>query len=125
MFHRLCDALIRRWDPRYRDLQPHGINDRDQSIRGQPDSFVGNTASDCSIAACYSTERGRGWARKTIDDVGIARKACVHAEEILVATPRDVSRDLEKVKRKTWADELRSAAGKARVRVVGGRRPND
>ncbi len=120
-FHRLCDALIRRWDVRYRDLQPHGINDRDQSIRGQPDSFVGNTASDCSIAACYSTERGRGWARKTIDDVGEAIKACARVEEILVATPRDVSRDLDKAERKTWTSELRSVAGKARVRVVGGR----
>lgn len=114
-FHRLCDALIRRWNGRYRDLQPHGINDWDQSIRGQPDSFVGNTAGDCSIAACYSTERRRGWARKAIKDVGDARSACTHVEEILVVTPRDVSREIDKADRKTWAENLRSAAGNARV----------
>lgn len=120
-FHRLCDALIRRWSQRYHDLQPHGINDREQSIKGQPDSFVGNTAADCSVGACYSTERGGGWARKAIRDVADARKACPLAEEFLVATPRDVSRDLEKERRKAWVSDLRAAAAPARVRVVGGR----
>ena len=42
-FHGLCDDLLRRVESRYRLLTPHGRNERGQSIRGQPDSYVGNT----------------------------------------------------------------------------------
>jgi hypothetical protein len=105
-FHLLCDALIRRASARYRDLQPHGINDPGQSIKGQPDSFVGDTAADCSIATCYSTQRGTAWPRKAVDDVAAAGQACPRVEEILVASARDVSRELPKSIRRQWVSDL-------------------
>ena len=64
-FHGLCDDLLRRVESRYRLLTPHGRNERGQSIRGQPDSYVGNTAATCSIAFEYSIQKA-SWESKEI-----------------------------------------------------------
>ena len=47
-FHLLGDDLLRRLETRYRRLRTHGLNDRGESIKGQPDSYVGDTAATCS-----------------------------------------------------------------------------
>src|SRR5436190_2882862 len=60
-FHKLCDALLLRVDTRYRLLRPHGVNSEGQSIKGQPDSFVGESASVATVAFCYSTQKRSWW----------------------------------------------------------------
>ena len=55
-FHRLCDDLFRRLEPRYRRLRTHGLNPQGVSIKGQPDSYVGDTAATCTIAFQYSVD---------------------------------------------------------------------
>ena len=62
-FHLLGDALLRRLDPRYRLLRTHGLNDRGESINGQPDSYVGDTAATCRVAVCYTVQRWGGGTR--------------------------------------------------------------
>ncbi len=53
-FHRLGDHLLRRVEVRYRRLRTHGLNDRGESIKGQPDSYLGDTASKCSVSRPHS-----------------------------------------------------------------------
>lgn len=119
-FHRLCDAVLRRREVRYRDLQPHGLNDRNQSIKGQPDSFVGSDAAGCTIAMCYSTERGRWWA-KAIDDVRTVKESCPEVKEIVVVTSRDTTRDVPAKQRKDWTKGIREASAGTQLTVFGGR----
>lgn len=42
-FHQLADAILKRVEAKYRDLRTHGVNERGHSIKGQPDSYVGNS----------------------------------------------------------------------------------
>jgi len=49
-FHLLGDDLLRRLETRYRRLRTHGLNERGESIKGQPDSYVGDTAATASVA---------------------------------------------------------------------------
>src|SRR5262245_8467470 len=67
-FHSLGDALLRRLAPTYRLLRTHGLNEAGESIKGQPDSYVGETATSCTVAVCYTVQRS-GWWRKVVDDV--------------------------------------------------------
>ena len=128
-FHKLADALLRRLEPRYRNLRPHGVNDQAQSIRGQPDSYVGDTASTARIAFCYTTQKNSWWA-KVVDDIRNAVKSSPTAEEVVVALPRDVDREGPTKKKNSgkkaaqeenWLDLAKSAAGKARFAVYDGR----
>lgn len=119
-FHRLGDDLLRRLDPRYRRLRTHGLNDRGESIKGQPDSYVGDTAATCSVAVCYTVQRNRWWD-KLVDDVGEAVAASPTANEIVVVFPHNADRDGPGNKGIDWLSNARTAAGKASLRVIDGR----
>src|SRR4051812_48434468 len=91
-FHRLGDDLLRRIDPRYRRLRTHGLNERRESIIGQPDSYVGDTAATATIAVCYTVQRKRWWT-KVVADVREAVAASPLVEEVVVVIPHNVDRD--------------------------------
>jgi hypothetical protein len=119
-FHRLCDALLRRLEPRYGRLRTHGLNERDESIVGQPDSYVGDSAGTCRIAFCYSVER-KGWWTKLGDDVKEVVRASPDVEEVVFATPRDVNREgPTKGDNIDWLSKAKAAAGKAAFRLYDG-----
>jgi hypothetical protein len=120
-FHRVADALLSRIEPRFRGLRPHGLNEAGQSIKGQPDSYVGNSAQTCTIAFCYTTDSGDWW-NKLVRDVGDAAKASPAAQEIVVAVPRDVDRDGPKDKTIDWEGKATSAAGNAKLTIYDGRK---
>lgn len=111
-FHSLCDDLLRRLEPRYRRLRSHGINPLGVSIKGQPDSYVGETANTCTIAFQYSVDRGDWW-NKVISDVNDAVSASPGVQEIVVATPRNIDREGPKDKSLDWLSAAKAAAGKA------------
>lgn len=119
-FHRLCDDLLQRLEPRYRRLRTHGLNPRGESIKGQPDSYVGETANTYQIAFCYSVQR-TGWWNKIADDVKETVAASPAVQEIVVAIPRDVDRAGPKNKSLDWLSKAKAEAGTATLRVVDGR----
>lgn len=119
-FHRLGDDLLRRFGARYRRLRTHGLNDRGESIKGQPDSYVGETAATCSVAVCYTVQRS-GWWNKVVQDVREAVAASPMATEVVVAIPHNADRDGPRDKTLDWLSEARAAAGKATIRVIDGR----
>jgi hypothetical protein len=107
-FHKLCDDLLRRLESRYRRLRPHGINPQGVSIKGQPDSYVGETANTCTIAFCYTVQR-TGWWNKIVKDVKEALAASPELREIVVAIPHNADR--EGPKGIDWLGPARAAAG--------------
>ncbi len=116
-FHRLCDEVLARFDPRYRRIRPHGVNPSGDSIKGQPDSFVGPTVEAAEIAFCYTTETSRWWNKLT-RDVEVARQACPAATEFVCATPRDAEREGPKG---DWLGDLKKAVADAKVVIIDGR----
>jgi HEAT repeat protein len=119
-FHRLGDDLLRRMEPRYRRLRTHGLNDRGESIIGQPDSYVGETAATCSVAVCYTVQRA-GWWRKVVEDVREAVAASPMVSEIVVVIPHNADRDGPSDKSIDWLSSAREIAGKASFEVIDGR----
>jgi hypothetical protein len=103
---------------RYRFLRPHGVNPEGQSIKGQPDSFVGVSANDASVAFCYSIQK-QAWWKKLVDDVKQARAACPNATEIVCATCIDTERDRRKPD--DWLTNATAAAGASSFRLFTGR----
>lgn len=91
-FHQLGDELLRRLEPRLRRLRTHGLNDRGESIKGQPDSYVGESADSCQIAVYYTVQRARWW-RKVLDDVCDAVDVSPELKEVIEVVPRNVDRD--------------------------------
>src|ERR1035437_8871532 len=119
-FHRLGDDLLRRLEPRYRHLRTHGLNARGESIIGQPDSYVGQTANSCTIAVCYTVER-KGWWNKVVDDVKLAVAASPSVEEVVAVIARNADREGPKDEAIHWLSEAKAAAGKASFRLIDGR----
>ena len=119
-FHRLGDELLRRLEFRYRRLRTHGLNEFGQSIRGQPDSYVGDTANSCTIAVCYTTQKA-GWWNKVVEDVREAVAASPHVTEIVGVIPQNAERDGPKDSSIDWLADAREAAGKASFRLIDGR----
>jgi HEAT repeat protein len=119
-FHQLCDDLLRRLEHRYRRLRTHGVNAEGVSIKGQPDSYVGETANTCTNAFCYTVQRA-GWWNKVVEDVKEAVTASPSVREIVVAIPHNADRDGPKDKNIDWLGAARTAAGLATLRVVDGR----
>ena len=119
-FHLLGDDLLRRLERRYRRLRTHGLNERGESVKGQPDSYVGDTAATCRVAVCYTVQRS-GWWRKVVDDLREAVAASPAATEIVVVIPHNADRDGPKDKCIDWLSEARATAGKAALRVIDGR----
>lgn len=119
-FHLLGDALLRRMETRYRRLRTYGLNERGQSIKGQPDSYVGNTVSTASVAVCYTVQRS-GWWNKLVEDVKEAIAASPMATEVVVVIPHNVDRDGPKDKSIDWLSEAQRTAGEATIRVIDGR----
>lgn len=119
-FHRLCDDLIRRLDPRYARLRTHGLNEAGDSIVGQPDSYVGDSAATCRIAVCYTVQE-KSWWIKLVEDVKEAVAASTNVEEIVAALPWDVDRDgPTKGENLDWLDKVKAAAGKAAFSTLHG-----
>jgi len=119
-FHLLCDELLRRHEPRYRSLRSHGINDRNESIVGQPDSYVGDTADTCRIAFCYTAQR-KGWWTKVVEDVKLATKKSPNIEEVVCAIARDKDREGPKKRQKVdWLTSAKAAAGRAAFHLYDG-----
>jgi hypothetical protein len=119
-FHQLGDDLLRKIDARYRRLRTHGLNDRGESIKGQPDSYVGDTAATCSVAVCYTVQRS-GWWNKAVQDIREAVAASPTATEVIVVIPHNADRDGPKNKSIDWLSEAKKAAGNASLRVIDGR----
>src|ERR1017187_3812258 len=119
-FHRLCDELIPRVHSRYFPLTPHGISAEGTSIKGQPDSFVGDSIATASIALCYSVQKHRWWT-KLLGDVQSARAACPVALEVVWATSRDTERDGRR-KPQDWLLKAAAASGTAKLTIFGGKR---
>jgi hypothetical protein len=119
-FHRLCDELIPRVHSRYFPLTPHGISPEGLSIKGQPDSFVGDSIATASIALCYSVQKHRWWT-KLQDDVQSARAACPVAVEVVWATSRDTERD-GRQRPKDWLWKAAAAGGTAKLTIFSGKR---
>src|SRR5436305_9612023 len=107
-FHQLCGALLGLIEPRYRRLRSHGINPQGVSIKGQPDSYVGETANTCTIAFCYTVQRA-GWWNKVVDDVKEAVAASPGVREIVAAFPHNADRDGPKDKGIDWLGAARAA----------------
>ncbi|MDY3562777.1 HEAT repeat domain-containing protein [Gemmata sp. JC673] len=119
-FHRLCDDLIRRLHPRYARLRTHGLNAAGESIVGQPDSYVGDSATTCRIAVCYTVQE-KSWWTKLLEDVQKAVAASPNVEEIVAALPWDVDRDgPTKGENLDWLEKAKVAAGKARLSTLHG-----
>jgi hypothetical protein len=121
-FHSLGDALLRRLEHRYRRLRTHGLNERGESIKGQPDSYVGETAQACEIAFTYSVQR-KGWWTKIVEDVKDVVRASPGVKEIVVATPRDVNREGPRGGGDTsndWLAAAKKEAGEASLRIYDG-----
>jgi HEAT repeat protein len=120
-FHQLADAILKRVESRYRDLRTHGVNDKGISIKGQPDSYVGNSARTCSIAFCYNTDSGDWW-NKICDDVILALQTSSNLREIVIALPRDVDREGPKDKTIDWEERVRTAAKTKPWAIYDGRK---
>jgi HEAT repeat protein len=120
-FHQLADAILKRVESRYRDLRTHGVNDKGISIKGQPDSYVGNSARTCSIAFCYNTDSGDWW-NKICDDVALALQTSPYLQEIVIALPRDVDREGPKDKKIDWEERIRTAAKTKPWAIYDGRK---
>jgi hypothetical protein len=96
------------------------LNERGESIKGQPDSYVGETAATASVAVCYTVQRARWW-KKVVDDVREAVAAAPLATEVVVVIPHNVDRDGPKDESIDWLGEARAISGNAAVRVIDGR----
>ncbi|HJT33065.1 MAG TPA: hypothetical protein VJ783_13570 [Pirellulales bacterium] len=120
-FHALCDELLPRIDACYHPIVPHGRNQQGDSIRGQPDSYIGDSAATCRIAIQHTVQK-RQWWSKLVDDVIAAKAACPKAEEIVVAVPRDVDREKpSKGNGLNWRESAVSAATPAKLTILNGR----
>jgi hypothetical protein len=73
-------------------LRTHGLNDQNESIVGQPDSYVGDSANTCRIAFCYTVQE-KSWWLKVVGDVKEAVAASPNVEEVVAAFPWDTDRD--------------------------------
>jgi hypothetical protein len=121
-FHALGDELLPRISSNYHPVVPFGRNAAGDSIRGQPDSYVGDTAKACRIAIQY-TIADKSWWLKLIDDVRVARQQCPLAQEIVVVLPRDIDRQKpKKGKGIGWYDEATRAAAPAKLTLIHGRK---
>src|SRR6185437_4520889 len=120
-FHRLADAILKRVEPRFRNLRTHGVNDNGVSIKGQPDSYVGNSARSCTIAFCYTVDTGDWW-NKLCRDISSALNTSPNICELVIALPRDVDREGPKDKTIDWEGRLNAAAGNKSVTIFDGRR---
>ncbi len=119
-FHRLCDDIIRRLGPKYARLRTYGLNEDGESIVGQPDSYVGDSAATCRIAVCYTVQK-RSWWTKLVEDVKEAVDASPNVEEVVAALPWDVDRDgPTKGENLYWLDKAKTAAGKAAFSILPG-----
>jgi len=87
-FHALADDVLRHLYPRCRALQPFGRNAEGKPIKGTPDSFVGPSPKDCTIAVEYTTTATDRLLKKWIGDYDGAIEKCRHATEVILCTNR-------------------------------------
>lgn len=118
-FHRLGDHLLRRIDARYRSLRSYGINERGRSIKGQPDSYVGDSPGHCTIAVQYTVQRANWWS-KVVDDVKEAVEASDQLQEIVAVIPHNRDRDGPRKAGKDWLTQAKHAAESRSFRLIDG-----
>jgi hypothetical protein len=119
--HALGDEILPRISPAYHPIVPHGRNAKNDSIRGQPDSYVGASAASCRIAIQYTVQQ-KSWWTKIVDDVAAAREACPKADKIVIVVPRDVDRERPtKGDGINWHYEATRVAEPAKLTVINGR----
>lgn len=105
-FHALADDVLRHLYPRCRALQPFGRNAEGKPIVGTPDSYVGPSPKDCTIAVEYTTYAIKGLKAKLLGDYQSVVKKCRHATEIILCTNRPKTAGI--------ADDVEAAAAKAK-----------
>ncbi|MCC6874871.1 MAG: NACHT domain-containing protein [Sandaracinaceae bacterium] len=88
-FHALGDQLLPRLYPQLRGLRPYGKNTDGKSRKGHPDSFVGTSAKDCTIAVEYTTQQDRLIQKLRRDQAGV-RRACPKAQEIFLVASGEI-----------------------------------
>ncbi len=118
-FHRLGDELLRRLDTRYRQLRPYGLNERGESIVGQPDSYVGESPDRCTIAVQYTVQRNAWW-NKVVSDVAAAVVISTELCEIVVIIPQNKDRDGPSRTKTDWLQRVREAARGVPFRLIDG-----
>lgn len=119
-FHQLCDELLPALEDRFALLTPHGINPRGQSIKGHPDSYVGNSAATCKIAFEYTAQKS-GWQAKVLADVQEVKRCCPEVEETVIALSLDIDRGLSK-NDDDWETQAAARAAPAVLTIFSGRR---
>jgi hypothetical protein len=87
-FHALADDVLRYLYPRCRALEPFGRNSEGKPIVGTPDSYVGSSPSDCTIAVEYTTYAIPRLSAKLLSDYKSASEKCKAATEIILCTNR-------------------------------------
>jgi hypothetical protein len=105
-FHALADDVLRYRYPRCRALQPFGRNSEGKPIVGTPDSYVGSSPKDCTIAVEYTTCAIKRLKAKLLGDYESVVEKCRHATEIILCTNRPKTAGI--------ADDVEAAAAKAK-----------
>ncbi|MEX1013651.1 MAG: hypothetical protein WDZ80_00635, partial [Candidatus Paceibacterota bacterium] len=121
-FHALGDEILPRISSKYYPIVPFGRNQRGDSIVGQPDSYIGNTAKTCRIAIQYTVQK-KSWWLKAIEDAEDARKACPKAQEVVLVLPRDTDREKpNKGEGLNWYKKAEQAVAPAKLTLIHGRK---
>ena len=119
--HALGDELLPRISATYSPIVPNGRNLQGDSIVGNPDSYVGNSAEECAVAIEYTVQK-KSWWNKVIADIEDAKAVAAKAGEVVVCLPRDIDR--EKPKKGdaiNWLDKAKNVAKPAKLTIIHGK----
>ena len=104
--HNLGDKILRE---RFTDLSrliPHGINEEGKSIGGQPDSYVGNSPTSCTIGVQYTAKKAK-LAAKLYDDYREARDISTFIRKVYLCTNRPIKKlNLSTLKAQARTDNI-------------------
>lgn len=107
----LGDALLPWKFDRLSGLKSNGLSSQGKIRKGVPDSFVGPTVQDCTLAVEYTSRLART-VTKFEDDYDKVRARCTHAREVVLCTNSIVETDERR------RLEQRGAADGVRVTVT-------
>jgi hypothetical protein len=91
-FQELGDELLPWLFPELRYLKPHGLSREGKTRRGVPDSYVGPSPREATIAVEYTTQQV-GTAGKFEGDYASVRDKCPQANAIFLCTNRALSNE--------------------------------
>jgi len=83
----LGDALLPWKFDQLGGLKSNGLTSEGKTRKGVPDSFVGSSAADCTLAVEYTSQQDRLIAKLEGDYTGV-RGRCPHAREVFLCTNR-------------------------------------